>query len=406
MKKGSNTWFDKFTMKQIYLDYASTTPVAQEVIDEMLKYLGFNGAFGNPASNTHDYGWQAKEAVDVAREKVANMINADAREIVFTSGATEADNLAIKGVADAYGQKGKHIVTSMIEHKAVLDTCVYLELRGYEITYLQPDSKGQIFVEDVKKALREDTILVSIMAVNNELGTLYPLAEIGDLCHQSKVLFHVDAAQGIGKMDIDVKAMHIDLLSISGHKIYGPKGIGALYVRRKPKIKLTPLIHGGGHEGGFRSGTLATHQIVGLASACQLMRDNKEKFNAHVKMLRDQLLDKLKDLPAITINTPIANSYPGIINVTFKGVDGESLVAMLYKLAVSMGSACNSASIEPSFVLTAIGLKQQEAHASLRFSFGRYTCAEDIDAAALAIIDAVTKLRALSPLWHEGRENV
>ncbi|WP_119328026.1 IscS subfamily cysteine desulfurase [Cysteiniphilum halobium] len=386
-------------MKQIYLDYASTTPVADEVVAQMLKYLSFDNAFGNPASNTHDYGWQAKEAVDNARLQVAKLINAEAREIIFTSGATESDNLAIKGVADAYLNRGKHIVTSMIEHKAVMDTCAYLETKGYVVTYLKPDAKGQISFEQIKDALRSDTILVSIMAVNNELGTIYPLTEIGALCHERKILFHVDAAQGVGKVFIDVKAMHIDLLSISGHKIYGPKGVGVLYVRRKPKVKLTPAIHGGGHEQGFRSGTLATHQIVGLGSACELMYLKQNELNEHVSKLRNQFLQGINVLPKLIINTPLDNSYAGIVNITFKGVDGESLVAMLYQLAVSMGSACNSASVEPSFVLSAIGLTQQEAHASLRFSFGRYTTKEDIDIATVAIVDVVTKLRALSPIW-------
>ena len=387
-------------MKQIYLDYASTTPVADEVVAQMLKYLGFDNAFGNPASNTHDYGWQAKEAVDNARLQVAHLINAEAREIVFTSGATESDNLAIKGVADAYLNRGKHIITSMIEHKAVMDTCAYLETKGYVVTYLKPDAKGQISLEQIKNALTKETILVSIMAVNNELGTTYPLAEIGALCRERKVLFHVDAAQGVGKIEIDVKVMHIDLLSISAHKIYGPKGIGALYVRRKPKVKLTPLIHGGGHEQGFRSGTLATHQIVGLGSACELMSSKQNELNKHVHELRKQFLQGINVLPELIINTPLDNSYAGIVNITFKGVDGESLVAMLYQLAVSMGSACNSASVEPSFVLSAIGLTQQQAHASLRFSFGRYTTSADIDIATAAIVDVVTKLRALSPLWQ------
>lgn len=393
-------------MKQIYLDYAATTPVANEVINEMLKFLSFESAFGNPASNTHDYGWQAKEAVDIARVQVAKLINADLREIVFTSGATESDNLAIKGVADAYSSRGKHIVTTMIEHKAVLDTCAYLETRGYEVTYLQPCEKGQIFLGKIKNALRIDTILVSIMAVNNELGTMYPLTEIGRLCQEQKILFHVDAAQGVGKIVINVKTMHIDLLSISGHKLYGPKGSGALYVRRKPKLKLTPLMHGGGHENGFRSGTLATHQIVGLGKACEIMSAVQTVSTLHVKMLRDLFLKDLSVLPALIINTPLDNSYPGIVSVTFKGVDGESMIAMLYQLAVSMGSACTSSSVEPSYVLSAIGLKQQEAHATLRFSFGRYTTKEDLKIATLILVDTVTKLRALSPLWQGGNVNV
>ena len=391
-------------MKQIYLDYASTTPVLNEVVEEMIKYLTFDNYFGNPASDIHMYGWHAREGVDKARLQVAKLINSDSREIIFTSGATESNNLAIKGVANAHANQGKHIITSMIEHKAVIDTCNYLRAEGYEITYLKPNKQGKISAKFIENSLKDNTILVSIMAVNNELGTIYPLAEIGEICSKKNILFHVDAAQGVGKIDIDVHAMHIDLLSISGHKIYGPKGIGALYVRRKPKVKLVPLIHGGGHENGLRSGTLATHQIVGLGKACEIIGTSKIKLLNHVRTLRDKFLKGIISLPKLIINTPLDESYPGILNITFKGVDGESLIAMLHQLAISMGSACTSTTLEPSYVLTAIGLSQQEAHSSLRFSFGYYTTMNDINVAVESILQSVNKLRALSPLWLNGEK--
>ena len=390
-------------MRQIYLDYAATTPIAQEVAEKMMRYMTVSTEFGNPASNTHDYGWQANQAVEHARDQVARLIAADKREIVFTSGATESDNLAIKGIAYTYQHKGRHIITSTIEHKAVIDTCKYLQTKGFEVSYIQPDAKGQITAEQVKQAITENTILVSIMAVNNELGTCYPLAEIGAICKAYKIPFHVDAAQGVGKVVINVKEMAIDLLSISAHKIYGPKGIGALYVRRKPKLKLEPLIHGGGHEKGYRSGTLATQQIVGLGQASELVYKNCEQNYKEMQQFRDLFIEKIARLDHLIINSPLKNSYPGIINITFKGVDGESLVAMLHQFAVSMGSACNSASVEPSFVLSAIGLTQQEAHASIRFSFGRYTKVTEVEHVAETVIQAVEKLRLLSPVWQEGK---
>lgn len=386
--------------RQIYLDYASTTPAADEVIKEMIKHLGFNSVFGNSASDTHDYGQEAKEAIEKARIQVAQIINADASEIVFTSGATESNNLAIKGIASSYKGYGKHIITSQIEHKAVIDICNHLEKDGYKLTYIAPDKKGQISLEKIKKALRDDTILISIMAVNNELGTIYPINDIGKMCAENKIFFHVDAAQGVGKIPIDVKGMNIDLLSISGHKIYAPKGAGALYIKRKkPRIRLTPLIHGGGHEKGLRPGTLATHQIVGLGKACSLINLKRKELNQRLKILRNSFLNQISMLPELIINTPMSNSYAGIINITFKGVDGESLLAMLHQLAVSMGSACQSGSNEASFVLNAIGLTQEEANSSLRFSFGLYTTEEDINVAIREIISGVTKLRGLSPLW-------
>ena len=387
-------------MKQIYLDYASTTPIDQQVADQMSCYL-YNDAFGNPASNTHHFGWKAKEAVEKSRAKVAGIIGATPKEIIFTSGATESDNLAIKGVAFAYQDKGGHIITSSVEHQAVIDACLFLKKQGFSVTFIDPDSNGQITCAQIQQALCDDTILISLMAVNNELGTYYPIAEVGALAREKNILFHVDAAQGVGKIPIDVNAMKVDLLSISAHKMYGPKGIGALYVRRKPKIKLTPLIHGGGHEYGFRSGTLATHQIVGIGAACQLMKDNREKFYRHALQLRNYFLEKINQLPKIIVNTPLDNSYSGIINITFEGVDGEALIALLHNLAVSMGSACASSSIEPSHVLAAIGLTPTQAHASLRFSFGKDTTFKEIEFASEEIINAVTKLRRLSPQWQK-----
>ena len=386
-------------MKQIYLDYASTTPIDKLVADKMCRYLR-NDTFGNPASHTHSFGWKAKEAVEQARAEVASIVGAESREVIFTSGATESDNLAIKGVALAYQDKGKHIITSSVEHKAVIDTCLFLKTQGFKVTFIDPDNKGQVTAKQIQKALCNDTILISLMAVNNELGTCYPIAEVGKLARERNILFHVDAAQGIGKIALDVTAANVDLLSISGHKIYGPKGIGALYVRRKPKIKLVPLMHGGGHEYGFRSGTLATHQIVGLGAACQFVKDNREAFYQHVLQLRDYFLQKISQLPKLIINTPLDNSYPGVVNITFEGIDGEALVALLHTLAVSMGSACASLSIAPSHVLAAIGLTAVQAHASLRFSFGKETSLEDVDFAAAEVINAVTKLRALSPQWQ------
>lgn len=387
-------------MKQIYLDYASTTPIDKSVADEISCYL-HNDIFGNPASNTHYFGWKAKEAVEKSRAKVADIISATPKEIIFTSGATESDNLAIKGVAFAYQDKGRHIITSSVEHQAVIDTCLFLKKQGFSVTFIDPDSNGQITCAQIQQALCDDTILISLMAVNNELGTYYPIADVGALARERHILFHVDAAQGVGKIPIDVNAMKVDLLSISAHKMYGPKGIGALYVRRTPKIKLTPLIHGGGHEYGFRSGTLATHQIVGIGAACQLMKDNREKFYRHALQLRNYFLEKINQLPKIIVNTPLENSYPGIINITFEGIDGEALIALLHNLAVAMGSACASSSMEPSHVLAAIGLTPTQAHASLRFSFGKDTTFKEIEFASEEIINAVTKLRKLSPQWQK-----
>ncbi|MDN6275021.1 IscS subfamily cysteine desulfurase [Psychrobacter sp.] len=391
----------------IYLDYAATTPVAKSVAAKMSEYLTVDGIFGNPASRSHGYGWQAEEAVETARQQVAEVLNADPREIVFTSGATESDNLAIKGAAHFYQSRGKHIITSKIEHKAVLDTCRELEQEGFEITYLEPQpSTGLILPEQVKAALRDDTILVSLMMVNNELGTVTDVAAIGEITRETGVVFHVDGAQSAGKVRINLEEMKIDLMSFSGHKVYGPKGIGALFVRRKPRIRLKAEQHGGGHERGMRSGTLPTHQIVGLGAAFALADERFEEDHEHVAKLRQKLWDGLQDIEEIYLNGSLEDSVPNIINVSFNFVEGESLMMSLKDLAVSSGSACTSATLEPSYVLRAIGRPDELAHSSIRFSFGRYTTEEDIDIIVKQMHEAVDKLRALSPLWDMYQDGV
>ena len=391
----------------IYLDYAATTPVAKSVAAKMSEYLTVDGIFGNPASRSHGYGWQAEEAVETARQQIAEVINADPREIVFTSGATESDNLAIKGAAHFYQSRGKHIITSKIEHKAVLDTCRELEQEGFEITYLEPQpSTGMILPEQVKAALREDTILVSLMMVNNELGTVTDVAAIGEITREAGVVFHVDGAQSVGKVLINLAEMKIDLMSFSGHKAYGPKGIGALFVSRKPRIRLKAEQHGGGHERGMRSGTLPTHQIVGLGAAFELANQRYQEDNAHAAKLRQKLWDGLQDIEEIYLNGDLENSVPNIVNISFNFVEGESLMMSLKDLAVSSGSACTSATLEPSYVLRAIGRPDELAHSSIRFSFGRYTTEEDIDTVITQMHQAVDKLRALSPLWDMYQEGV
>ncbi|MBO1529970.1 IscS subfamily cysteine desulfurase [Psychrobacter sp. F1192] len=391
----------------IYLDYAATTPVAKPVAAKMSEYLTVDGIFGNPASRSHGYGWQAEEAVETARQQVAEAINADPREIVFTSGATESDNLALKGAANFYHSRGKHIITSKIEHKAILDTCRELEQEGFEITYLEPQAAtGLILPEQVKEALRDDTILVSLMMVNNELGTITDVAAIGEITREAGVIFHVDGAQSIGKVPVDLAEMKIDLMSFSGHKAYGPKGIGALFVRRKPRIRLKAEQHGGGHERGMRSGTLPTHQIVGIGEAFALASERYEEDHAHAAKLRQKLWDGLQDIEEIYLNGDMDNSVPNIINISFNFVEGESLMMSLKDLAVSSGSACTSATLEPSYVLRAIGRPDELAHSSIRFSFGRYTTEEDIDRVIKQMHEAVDKLRALSPLWDMYQEGV
>ena len=381
-------------MSPIYLDYAATTPMDPRVAEKMAACLTLDGNFANPASRSHRYGWMAEEAVETARRQLAQFINADVREIVWTSGATEANNLAIKGVAEQHSIKGKHIITSTVEHKAVLDPCGYLQSQGFEVTYLTPQSDGRILASQVQGALREDTILVSVMYVNNELGCINPIKEIGELCREKGVLLHVDGAQAIGKTPVDIQADNIDLLSICAHKFYGPKGVGALFVKRG--VKIAEQIHGGGHERGMRSGTLATHQIVGLGEAIAVAQAEFKEEEARLSALRKQLLNGLQELDGITLNGSAETCVPGILNMSFADVDGESLLLSLANLAVSSGSACNSATMAPSYVLKAIGLDDNLAHASIRFSMGRYTSEEEINQAVTSVTTAVRKLKGMA----------
>lgn len=390
----------------IYLDYSATTPVDPRVADKMIECLTMEGNFGNPASRSHLFGWRAEEAVETARRNVADLVNADPREIVWTSGATESDNLAIKGVAHFYSSKGKHIVTTKIEHKAVLDTCRQLEREGFEVTYLDPREDGLITPEMVEAVLREDTILVSVMHVNNEIGTINDIAAIGELTRSRGILFHVDAAQSTGKVEIDLDKMKVDLMSFSAHKTYGPKGIGALYVRRKPRVRLEAQMHGGGHERGMRSGTLAAHQIVGMGEAFRLAKQDMAKDNEHVRALRDRFYKQVEHLEELYLNGSLTARVPHNLNLSFNFVEGESLIMALKDLAVSSGSACTSASLEPSYVLRALGRNDELAHSSIRFTFGRFTTEEEIDYAAGKVCEAVNKLRELSPLWDMFKDGV
>ncbi|MDP1519468.1 IscS subfamily cysteine desulfurase [Porticoccus litoralis] len=390
----------------IYLDYSATTPVDPRVAAKMAECLTTEGNFGNPASRSHAFGWQAEAAVEDAREQVASLLNADPREIVWTSGATEANNLAIKGCAHFNQKKGKHIITSKIEHKAVLDTCRQLEREGYEVTYLVPDADGLIQPSAVSEAIREDTTLVSLMHVNNEIGTINDIAAIGEVCREHKVYFHVDAAQSAGKVEIDMETMKVDMMSLSAHKIYGPKGIGALYVRRKPRVRIEAQMHGGGHERGMRSGTLATHQIVGMGEAFRIAREEMSDENQRVLALRNRLWHGISDMEAVHLNGSLEQRVSGNLNVSFAYVEGESLIMALKDLAVSSGSACTSASLEPSYVLRALGLDDELAHSSIRFSIGRFTTAEEIDYAIERVREAVNKLRELSPLWDMYKDGI
>ncbi|WP_448549683.1 IscS subfamily cysteine desulfurase [Thalassotalea fusca] len=390
----------------IYFDYSATTPVDKRVAEKMMQYMTTDGFYGNPASRSHKFGWQAEEAVDIARNQVAELLNADPREIVFTSGATESDNLAIKGAAKFYSKKGKHIITSKTEHKAVLDTCRELERVGFEVTYLDPEDNGLIDLGKLEQAMREDTVLVSIMHVNNEIGVIQDIEKIGELCRSRKIVFHVDAAQSVGKIDIDLQKLKVDLMSISAHKMYGPKGIGALYVRRKPRIRLEAQMHGGGHERGMRSGTLATHQIVGMGEACRIAKEEMAKDLAHVTAMRDRLWNGVKSMEQVFVNGDIDQRYPGNLNISFNFVEGESLIMSLKDLAVSSGSACTSASLEPSYVLRALGLNDEMAHSSIRFSFGRFTTEEEVDYAIELIQKAITHLREMSPLWEMYQDGI
>jgi len=390
----------------IYFDYSATTPVDPRVAEKMCTYLTLEGTFGNPASRSHQYGWDAEKAIDEARRNVAALINADPKEIVFTSGATESDNLAIKGVAHFYHKKGKHIITSKTEHKAVLDTCRHLEREGFEVTYLEPESNGLIDLKKLEAAMRDDTILVSIMHVNNEIGVIQDIDAIGELTRSRKILFHVDAAQSAGKVPIDLEKSKVDLMSFSAHKIYGPKGMGALYVRRKPRVRLEAQMHGGGHERGMRSGTLAVHQIVGMGEAFRLAKEEMATENERIRMLRDRLLDGLKDIEEVYINGDMQQRIPHNLNISFNFVEGESLMMALKDLAVSSGSACTSASLEPSYVLRALGRSDELAHSSIRFTLGRFSTEEEVDFAIDQIRKNIDKLRELSPLWEMYKDGI
>ena len=387
------------TGDRIYMDYASTTPCDKRVVKTMMNFLSEDGEFGNPASRSHSFGWSADEAVEEARKNVADLIGADPKEIIFTSGATEADNLAIKGIADFYQTNGKHIVTSKIEHKAVLDPCRELERQGFEVTYLDPNEEGLVTAEMVKDAVRDDTILVSIMYINNEMGTVNDIEGIGRYCFDNKIMFHVDAAQATGKIDFNLEELPVHAMSLSAHKTYGPKGIGALYIRRKPRVRLRSQIQGGGHERGFRSGTLPTHQIVGMGEAFKYARLEMEQNKQHIKMLHDRLLDRLINIEETYINGSLDSKVPNILNISFNFVEGESLIMALDNVAVSSGSACTSASLEPSYVLRAIGRDDELAHSSIRFSFGKNTSVEEVDQVADTMVRVIEQLRELSPLW-------
>ncbi|MCX7173120.1 MAG: IscS subfamily cysteine desulfurase [Proteobacteria bacterium] len=388
----------------IYLDYSATTPVDQRVADKMIPYL--TEKFGNPASRSHAYGWEAEAAVELAREQVATLVNADPKEIIWTSGATESNNLAIKGAANFYSGKGKHLISVSTEHKAVIDPMRELERHGFQVTYLEPQENGLITLEQLKAALRPDTILVSVMAVNNEIGVIQPIAEIGEICRERGIVFHVDAAQATGKMPIDLAALKVDLMSFSAHKTYGPKGIGALYVRRKPRIRLEAQMHGGGHERGLRSGTLATHQIVGMGEAFRLAREEMAEENSRVRKLRDRLLKGLTDIPETYVNGDLEQRVPHNLNISFNFVEGESLIMAIKDIAVSSGSACTSASLEPSYVLRALGRSDELAHSSIRFTLGRFTTEEEVDYTIKLLHAKIAKLRELSPLWEMFQDGV
>lgn len=390
----------------IYLDYAATTPVDPRVAAKMMQYLTMDGEFGNPASRSHRFGWHAEEAVEVARSQIADLVNADPREIVFTSGATESNNLAIKGAAQFYHKKGKHLITLRTEHKAVLDTMRALEREGYEVTYLDVEANGLLDLAKLQAAMRADTVVVSVMMVNNEIGVVQDIAAIGEMCRANGTIFHVDSAQAAGKVDIDLQALKVDLMSFSAHKIYGPKGIGALYVRRKPRIRLEAQSHGGGHERGMRSGTLPTHQIVGMGEAFRIAKLEMAEENQRFAVLRQRLWDGIKDIEQVYLNGDATHRVPGITNISFNYVEGESLIMALKDIAVSSGSACTSASLEPSYVLRALGLTDELAHSSIRFSIGRFTTEEQIDHTIKIVHEAIAKLREMSPLWDMYKDGI
>jgi cysteine desulfurase len=388
------------------MDYSSTTPVDARVAKKMAKYLTMEGDFGNPASRSHHYGWQAEKAVDNARNQVAELISADPREIVWTSGATESNNLALKGIANFYHKRGKHIITLKTEHKAILDTCRQLEREGFEVTYLDPLPNGLLDIDLFKSVIREDTILASFMHVNNEIGVIQDLQAIGDICRENKVFFHVDAAQSVGKIEIDLSSLPVDLMSFSAHKIYGPKGMGALYVSRKPRVRLEAQMHGGGHERGMRSGTLATHQIVGMGEAFAIAQAEMKEEGVRTKKLRDRLYAGFSDMEEVVVNGDLDQRIGSNLNISFNYVEGESLMMAISGVAVSSGSACTSASLEPSYVLRALGLSDELAHSSIRFSVGRYTTEKDVDDAIKLVREKVEKLRDLSPLWDMFKDGV
>ena len=390
----------------IYLDYSSTTPVDKRVASKMAECLTLDGAFGNPASRSHTFGWDSDHLIKEARQNVADLIKCDSKEIVWTSGATESNNLALKGAAHFYKSKGNHLITLSTEHKAVLDTMRQLETEGYVVTYLDPEPNGLLDIDKLKSAITDQTILVSVMHVNNEIGVIQDLQKIGSLTRDRKILFHVDAAQSPGKVDIDVDKFNVDLLSLSAHKVYGPKGVGALYVRRKPRVRLESQMHGGGHERGFRSGTLPTHQIVGMGEAFRIAKEEMSEDNIRIQKLRDKFWNQLKDIEEIYLNGDLNNRIPGNLNVSFNYVEGESLIMAIKDIAVSSGSACTSASLEPSYVLRALGRDDELAHSSIRITIGKYTTEEEVDYAVDLLKKSVEKLRNLSPLWDMYKDGV
>lgn len=390
----------------VYFDYSATTPVDGRVAECMARFLTKDGAFGNPASRSHAFGWEAEKAVEEARKNVADILGADPREVIWTSGATESNNLALKGAAHFNAKKGKHIITVKTEHKAVLDTIRELEREGFTATYLEPEPDGLLNLDKLRAAFRDDTILVSVMWVNNEIGVVQPVAEIGALCRERGAVFHTDAAQAAGKIKMDVNEAQVDLLSLSAHKVYGPKGIGALYVRRKPRVRISAQMHGGGHERGMRSGTLPTHQIVGMGEACRIAAEEMDSDRARITKLRDKLLAGVRDMEEIYINGDMTNRVPHNLNISFNFVEGESLIMAIKDVAVSSGSACTSASLEPSYVLRALGRNDELAHSSIRFSIGRFTTEEEVDFLVNLLREKIGKLRDLSPLWEMHKDGV
>ena len=390
----------------IYLDYASTTPIDKRVAEKMFEYMTTDGKYGNPASRSHSFGWDADDAVTQSRQHIADLINADPREIVWTSGATESDNLAIKGAAHFYKKKGKHIITVKTEHKAVLDACRQLEREGFEVTYMEPMTNGMLDLKKLESEIREDTVLISIMHVNNEIGVIQDIEKIGEMTRSKNIIFHVDAAQSAGKIEIDLEKMKVDLMSFSAHKIYGPKGMGALYVSRKPRVRLEAQMHGGGHERGMRSGTLATHQIVGMGEAFAIAQVEMKEEGIRTQKLRDRLYAGFSDMEEVVVNGDLDQRIGSNLNISFNYVEGESLMMAISDVAVSSGSACTSASLEPSYVLRALGLSDELAHSSIRFSVGRYTTEKDVDDAIVLVREKVEKLRDLSPLWDMFKDGV